>query len=146
MPNNNNDNSRLRALADLAVRVGANVAEGQYVLVAGLVEHTPLVREIADVCYAKGAHYVDVAYGDQHVRRSMIEKGSDDILEWAPDWAVKRIDDLGREHGALITITGDPEPELLGDLDQARVGRARPVKIAEAHLRNVMASLVNWTI
>ena len=76
----------------------------------------------------------------------MIEKGPDETLEWSPDWGVKRIDDLGKEHGALITITGDPEPELLSDLDQDRVGSARPVKIAEANLRNVMAGKVNWTI
>src|SRR5215212_1801773 len=133
-------------MAELAVKVGANVAEDQYVLVAALIEHAPLARAIADVSYELGARYVDVAYGDQHVRRSMIEKGSDEILEWSPDWAVKRIDDLGNEHGALITITGDPEPELLSDLDQARIGKARPVKIAEAHLRNVMDRRIGWTI
>src|SRR6187549_3657953 len=136
------NNGRLHAMAELAAKVG----EGQYVLVSALIEHAPLARAIADVSYELGARYVDVAYADQHVRRSMIEKGSDEILEWSPEWAVKRIDDLGKEHGALITITGDPEPELLSDLDQARIGKARPVKIAEAHLRNVMDRRIGWTI
>jgi len=140
------ENGRLRALAELAVKVGANVDEGQYVLVTALVEHVPLVREIANVCYEKGARFVDVNYFDQHVRRAMIEKGPDETLEWSPPWGVKRIEDLGEEHGAIINITGDPEPELLSDLDQDRVGRARPVKIAEANLRNIMAGKVNWTI
>jgi len=140
------ENGRLRALAELAVKVGANVDEGQYVLVSGLVEHVPLVREIANVCYESGARYVDAAYGDQHVRRAMIEKGPEETLEWSPPWGVKRIEDVGAEQGAVISITGDPEPELLSDLDQGRVGRARPVKIAEANLRNVMAGKVNWTI
>ncbi len=137
---------RLQSLAELAVKVGANVAEGQYVLVMGLVEHAPLARAIAEAAYDAGARYVDVSYIDQHVRRAMIEKGPDEALEWSPPWSVKRLDDLGDEHGALISITGDPEPELLADLDQARVGRARPVKISEAHLRNVMESRINWTI
>jgi aminopeptidase len=140
------ENGRLRALAELAVKVGANVGEGQYVLVTALVEHAPFVAAIADVSYEVGARYVDANFVDQHVRRAMIEKGPDDVLEWSPEWAVKRIDDLGKENGALISITGDPEPELLSDLDQTRVGKARPVKIAETHLRNVMAGLVNWTI
>ena len=140
------ENGRVHAMAELAVKVGANVAEGQYVLVIALIEHAPLVRAVADVSYELGARYVDVAYIDQHVRRSMIEKGPDEMLEWSPDWAVKRIDDLGKENGALITITGDPEPELLSDLDQGRIGKARPVKIAEAHLRNVMERRVGWTI
>ena len=69
----------------------------------------------------------------------MIEKGSDDVLEWTPGvGASSGSTTSARSTGALITITGDPEPELLSDLDQARVGKARPVKIAEAHLRNVM--------
>ena len=137
---------RLQSLAQLAVEVGANVAEGQYVLVMGLVEHAPFARAIAEAAYDAGARYVDVSYIDQHVRRAMIEKGPDEALEWSPPWSVKRLDDLGDEHGALISITGDPEPEILADLDQARVGRARPVKISEAHLRNVMESRINWTI
>ena len=137
---------RLQSLAQLAVEVGANVAEGQYVLVMGLVEHAPLARAIAEAAYDAGARYVDVSYIDQHVRRAMIEKGPDEALEWSPPWSVKRLEDLGDEHGALISITGDPEPEILADLDQARVGRARPVKISEAHLRNVMESRINWTI
>jgi len=137
---------RLQALAELAVRVGANVAEGQYVLVQALVEHAPLARAIADVAYGVGARYVDVSYVDQHVRRAMISKGPEDMLEWTPAWAVKRATDLGDEHGALISITGDPEPELLSDLDQRLVGKARPVELAAAHLRNVMERRVNWTI
>ncbi len=137
---------RLQSLAQLAVEVGANVAEGQYVLVMGLVEHAPFARAIAEAAYDAGARYVDVSYVDQHVRRAMIEKGPDEALEWSPPWSVKRLEDLGDEHGALISITGDPEPEILADLDQARVGRARPVKISEAHLRNVMESRINWTI
>ena len=137
---------RLYALAELAVKVGANVAEGQYVMVVALVEHAPLVRAVAEVSYNTGARFVDVSYIDQHVRRAMIERGPDETLEWSPPWSVERLNYLGDENGALISITGDPEPELLGDLDQARVGRARQVKIAEAHLRNVMESRINWTI
>src|SRR5262249_25899172 len=58
----------------------------------------------------------------------------------------KRFEDLGDGGGALISITGDPEPELMSDLDQSRVGKARPVRVVEANLRNVMERLVNWTI
>ena len=137
---------RLRAFAELAVRIGANVGEGQYVLVNALVEHAPLARAIAEVSYEAGARYVDVWYGDQHVHRAMIAKGPEDVLGWTPAWAEQRFESLGEEHGALISITGDPEPELMSDLDQVRVGKARPKALREAHLRNVMLRRVNWTI
>jgi aminopeptidase len=138
--------NRVRALAELAVKVGANVAESQYVLVSGLVEHAPLIREIADVAYEAGARYVDVNFVDQHVRRSMIEKAPEEVLDWSPDWAVKRVDDLGNEHGALIVVTGDPEPALFSDLDQRRVGKARTIKISEVYLQHSMARRINWTV
>ena len=140
------DKNGLRAYAELAVRIGANVGEGQFVIVNGLVEHAPLVREIADVAYEAGARWVDVNYADMHVRRSRIAKGSEEMLDHSAPWAVKMLDDLGEENGALISITGDPEPELMADVDQERLGKARQTEVMHAHLRNVMSRRINWTI
>ena len=61
--------TRLERYAELAVRVGANVQEGQLVVVVGLVEHAPLVRAVTRAAYEAGARYVDATYRDQHVRR-----------------------------------------------------------------------------
>ena len=46
----------------------------------------------------------------------------------------------------MIVITGDPDPELLSDLDGARVGKARMVALAEENLRQLNERLVNWSI
>jgi len=137
---------RLQAYAELAVRVGANVGEGQVVGVSGLVEHAPLVRAVVDAAYDAGAKWVDAVYADMHARRSRIAKGPDEMLEFAPEWQVKMLEDYGAENAALIQISGDPEPELFSDLDQERVGKTRPLKVMEAHLRNVMQRRINWTI
>jgi leucyl aminopeptidase (aminopeptidase T) len=42
---------RLTRLAELAVRIGANVQPGQLVVVNGMVENAPLMREIARAAY-----------------------------------------------------------------------------------------------
>ena len=115
---------RLERYAELAVRVGANVEEGQIVEVMGLVEHAPLVRALTRAAYAAGARYVDARYGDQHVRRALIERASDDMLEWSPPWRVTELEYLAGERAASIGVTGDPEPDLLSDLD-GRESRAR---------------------
>jgi aminopeptidase len=140
------EDSRLDRYAELAVRVGANVAEGQLVDVWGLVQHAPLMRAVARASYAAGARYVDVHYVDQHVRRAMIELGSDEILTWTPPWLLERAREMGREHAAAIVVTGDPEPELLADLDGERVGRARMRELSQENLRQTNEALVNWTI
>jgi len=137
---------RLRRYADLIVRVGANVGQGQYVAVDGLVEHAELVRAVADAAYEAGARFVDVRYADLRVRRSMIEKAPDETLTFSPTWMVERVERLAAENGAQILLAGSPEPELFAELDAARVGRARPVAFDEAHMRNITNQAINWTI
>jgi aminopeptidase len=137
---------RLRRYAELAVRVGANVAPGQLVEVYAHVEHAPLVREVARVAYEAGARYVDALYTDQHVRRALIEHGPDDALTDSAPWLLSRTQAWSEEHGAQIVLAGDPEPDLLGDLDQARVGRTQARALNEAYLRQANERLTNWSI
>jgi aminopeptidase len=136
---------RIDAYADLIVRVGANVQPGQTVYVTALVEHAPLVRAIGRAGYAAGARLVDVRYADNHLRRSFIEHASDEDLTETPPWQLARTEALA-DGAALIMIAGDPEPELLADLDQGRVGRARPVEAMKSQLKAQNERLVNWTI
>jgi aminopeptidase len=124
------ENGRLDRYAELAVRSWVNMAEGQELMVyATSLEHAPLVRALARAGYANGARYVEAFYEDQHIRRAMIELAPEETLTWSPPWMIKRAEDRAANKAALIAITGDPEPELLGDLDGKRVGRARPVEL-----------------
>jgi aminopeptidase len=138
---------RLERYAELVVRVGANVAPGQIVDLRGLVEHAPLVRAIARAAYAAGARYVETLYNDAHVRRAMIEHGPDEALTWTPPSLKTRFEHLADERGASILVVGDPEPELLADLEGERVGRAMMLEVQEIFRRRVITEqLVNWTI
>jgi aminopeptidase len=137
---------RLEKYARLAVEIGANVGEGQVLWLNGLVEHAPLVRAIARVAYERGARYVDVDYSDQHSRRARIEHAPEDTLGWTPPWALAKIDFLAQEHGAIIQIGGDPEPELFADLDGTRVGKTRMKDLTERYLGAMNKRLLNWSI
>ena len=137
---------RLERYARLAVEVGSNVGAGQVVWVIALLEHAPLARAIARVAYEKGASYVDVDYADQHVRRARIELAGEDTLGLTPPWMLAKIDHVAGEHGALIQIVGDPEPELLADLDGARVGKTRMRELAERYVQTLNQRLINWAI
>ncbi|HEY6053118.1 MAG TPA: aminopeptidase [Gaiellaceae bacterium] len=136
---------RLADYARLAVRVGANVQPGQLVAVNALVEHAPLARAVAREAYAAGARYVDVQYRDDHVRRAMIESAPEETLQWSPPWSVARVRALGEEGAAIVSITGNPEPELFKGLDESRVGRALPRELAQETLK-LSNGLANWTI
>jgi aminopeptidase len=138
--------TRVDRYAELAVRVGANVQPGQLVEVIARVEHVEVARAVARAAYAAGARYVDVLYGDQHLRRAFIEHADDELLSWTPPWLLERAKHVGDERAAVVALTGDAEPNLLGDLPGERVGRARMVALAHESNRQINERLNNWTV
>jgi aminopeptidase len=137
--------NRIQRYADLIVRVGTNVQPGQILYVLALPEHYELVRALAESGYAAGARYVDVLYVDPHVRRTMIERADDDVLTYSPPWLVERYH-AAADGGALVMIAGEDEPELLADLDQARVGKARTIDALKELRRGQGGRTMSWTI
>lgn len=139
----NATDDRIDRYAQLAVRVGANVGEGQTVFISTLVDHAPLARALARAAYDAGAHFVDVFYRDDRVRRAKLEHGPEEALGFTPDWLKERWRAMtGNAH---IATTGDPEPELLADLDPDRIGRDRPKALAEIQVKQHQERSVNWT-
>ena len=136
---------RISSYADLIVRVGVDVQPGQTVFVLAAPHQAELVRAIARSAYDAGATYVDVLYGDQHVRRAMIEKADEAVLTFSPSWNVER-NRAAADGGALIMIAGAEEPELLADLDQTRVGKARQLDAMAEVRRGQAARTMAWTI
>ena len=134
---------RLEKYAELAVRVGANLQKGQTLFITAIVEHAPLVRALTRAGYAAGARYVDVLYSDQHVRKAKLQEGPETAVGYAPEWMKERWEAMGGN--ATFGITGDPEPELLADLDGQLVGRDRPKEIIEIAMRHYGEHAVNWS-
>ncbi len=141
-----NNPERLERYARLAVEVGANVQSGQFLLVQAYPEQADLARAIAAHAYKVGARFVDVNYGDQRVRRSIIESGPEEMLPWSPPWLVDRLEFASGERAAKINFSGDPEPGLLADLDPARVAASRQSKLLEASLKQHVEERVAWSL
>ncbi|MBV9607507.1 MAG: aminopeptidase [Solirubrobacterales bacterium] len=137
---------RTRALARLAVEVGANVAPGQDVVVLAYdVEYAGLARELADAAYQAGAHYVSVLYWDQHVKRSRLLHADDDTLDYTPGWWDRHIEECLERRSASIVVWGDPNPDLLNEIDPARAGRDSMPLTGPLHAMHASGE-VNWTV
>jgi aminopeptidase len=133
---------RLERYAELVVRVGANVQSGQEVFLIPAVEHHDLARALTRQAYRAGASYVHVLYTDAHARRAMIELGPDEALTYSPDWLKTCVESFSGN--AMIATTTDPEPDLLGDLDGERVGRAVQRELWAIRMRQMTENEVNW--
>jgi aminopeptidase len=94
--------------------------------------------------YLAGAGYVDVYYGDQHLRRAQAEGAPEDNLGWSPPWLVQRLNDIGDGGGALLAIIGNPDPGLFEGVDGARLGRTRMRSAAETAL-TLTDGRCNWS-
>ncbi|HSC73853.1 MAG TPA: aminopeptidase [Gaiellaceae bacterium] len=141
------EENSLKKYADLVVRVGANVQEGQDVGISGMVEHAPFARALAAAAYDAGARYVAVRYADQYVKRELIVHGDDEVLEWTPPWFMAELEHFASVQGASISISGDPNPDLFADLDGVKVGKARMKELGERGLRITFEDKsINWTI
>jgi aminopeptidase len=136
------DDERLERYAELVVRVGANVQPGQEVFLFAAVEHRELARALSRQAYRACASYVHVLYNDGHVRRAMIELGPDEALTYSPEWL--KTFTASMTGNAMIGTTGNPEPDLLADLDGERVGRAVPPELVQIRIQQMTENSVNW--
>jgi aminopeptidase len=136
----------LARYAELLVGVGVNLADGQELFVDAFVEHAPLVRAIARAGYAAGARRVDVHYIDKYVDAAMVELGPEEELERGSRWLIERATAIEDRGGVLISLSGDPAPRLLDDLDPRRVAIPRARDLTAERIRIALGERVRWTI
>ena len=135
----------LERLAELIVRVGANVQPGQIVTISTELGKEALTRAIAAAAYRAGARFVDPIYFDVHVKRARILHAATETLDFVPDWYGARLLALGEQRGARIALSGPTAPGLLDDLDPERLGRDRLPWLKEI-LELIEARSTNWTV
>ncbi len=137
--------SPTRALAELAVRFGANVQPGQIVAVASEPGKEELTREIATAAYAAGAKFVDVNVFDVHLKRIRALNADRDTLGYVPPWYGERLLALSEHRAARISLSGPAAPHALDEVDPELIALDMLPRLAES-MTVVNARTTNWTI
>jgi aminopeptidase len=115
-----------RSLAELAVRVGANLQPGQELVVCGDVEHAPLVRATMEAGWLAGASDVQCLYREPYDRLFLGRYGADDRLARSPFATLAYFDYLAEGQRALVFVTGEATPDLYAGIDPGRMARILP--------------------
>jgi aminopeptidase len=139
------DRQLLDDYARLLIAVGVNLQPGQRLLIDALVEHAPLVRSLVRASYAAGASYVDVVYGDEYVKRELIESGPDESVGYSPPWLIERMKSIGEAKGAHLGLLSSPEPGLFAGLDESRIGRSRMIEVSNVRRDLIATRGISWT-
>ena len=113
---------RFTRLAELSVH-GANVQEGQIVLVLTEIGLEEQARATAAAAYQRGAKFVDVVYFDPYVKRVRLENADADTLSFVPRWYGERVLEHAEQNGARISMRGVTAPHVMDGLDMSLVGK-----------------------
>jgi len=113
---------RFARLAELSVH-GANVQEGQIVLVQAEIGLEEQARATAAAAYERGAKFVDVAYFDPYLKRVRVENADPDTLDFVPRWYGGRVLEHAAQNGARISMRGMTAPHVMDGLDKSLLGK-----------------------
>lgn len=128
----------LRKYADLLVRVGANVTEGDVLLFRTVVNDDPVTRQLAhyviEAAYKAGAKFVDVEWTDDMAGKLRLLHAAEDTLDFVPDWRIKAAEGYAEAEVSRLVLRGS-DPALLADIDRKKVATVqRSAQGAFAHL------------
>ena len=106
----------LRKYAELIVKSGLSVKEGQIVCVSALIEAAPLTRLVAEAAYAAGAKEVVVDWSDEAVRRLKYEHAPLSQFEKVPEWFSAYNNGYAAAGACFLTIDA-ADPDAFAGID-----------------------------
>jgi aminopeptidase len=141
------DPQKLDKLAQLAIKVGLGLREGQDLFLTSPTSALPLARKIAEYAYKAGAGLVTTIFADEEMTLARYRYGHDLSFDRAPGWLYEGVAKAFDENTARLAISGD-NPMLLGAQDPEKVGRANRAnsKAYRPALTKIVAHEINWSI
>jgi aminopeptidase len=138
---------KLDRLAEVAVRVGLNLQEGQELVLTAPTDALPLVRRVVEQAYKAGAKFVTPLISDDEIALARYRFAPDGSFDFAPGWFYDGIANAFRSGAARMGITG-ANPALLAAQDPQKVSRAN-IAMSKAYkpaMELITRHDINWTI
>src|SRR5258708_6682049 len=141
------DPVKLDRLAEVAVRVGLRLREGQDLLLTAPAVALPLVRRIAEHAYQAGAGLVTPLFSDEEVTLSRFRFGHNESFDRAANWLYQGMAKAFGANTARLAVVGD-NPMLLSGEDPVKVARASKANSVayQPALERIVNFDTNWNI
>jgi aminopeptidase len=133
--------------AELTVRSGLNVANGQQVVITAPIEALDLVRRITIHAYRAGASLVTTLYSDEQATLARYAHGPDHSFDTAPAWLFNGMAEAFRGGAARLAIIGE-DPSLLAGQNPDKIARANRSrsKAYRPALELITSFTINWCV
>lgn len=141
------DPVKLDKLAEVAIKVGLQLQEGQDLVMTGPSTALPLIRKIAEHAYKAGAGVVTPIISDEEVTLARYRSANDASFDRAPAWLYAGMAKAFDGNAARLAIAGD-NPMMLAGQDPNKVARAnRANSMAyKPALEKITGFDINWNI
>ncbi len=138
---------KLAQFAELAVKVGTNIQQGQTLLINTTVDTIEFTRLVVKEAYKAGAARVTVNYSDDVVARQLFENASVEEFEKFPRWITEQRDELIERGGALLWIDA-ADPDLMAGIPVEKISANQKAsgKALENYRDAVMNDKIAWSI
>ena len=142
-----NYNDNLKKYADLIIKVGSNVIEGDIVTINCPVERADFGRLLTESAYKSGAKQVNMNWNDGIITRLGYEHSPVEVLEEVPQYAYDKLEWFAKAGEKRIAISA-ADPELLKGLDPQKLQRvSKAVGEKMQPLRKYSMNDINsWTV
>jgi len=139
---------RMQEYARLAVRIGANIQEGDVLMLNAPVECAAFARLITKEAYEAGAKDVVVKWTDDVIGRLRYQNASDEVFDVFPEWEKLEYDTLAAGSGFARIAIYAQDPEALAGIDPDRIRRASAArnKSLKDFYDKLMRSEFSWCL
>lgn len=137
----------LEKYAELVVKVGVNIQQGQTLVVNTTLDSAELVRVVVKKAYEAGAHNVVVNWSDDAVTRTKYDLAPDEAFNEYPQWRAKEIEELAENGAAFMSIVSS-SPDLLKGVQPERIGNFQKAagKALSKYRKFVQSDKISWTV
>ncbi len=118
------EQAKLKKYAELTVRAGLNIQEGQILVINAHLEAADFTREVVREAYRQGAKRVHVDWGDAATQRINFEEMPEESLKEVPAWRKEMFQELVTNKGAILQLTGT-DPSAFAGVDPSRIQTAQ---------------------
>jgi len=145
--NNWDESTELDKLAELSIKTGVALQQGQDLLITAPLEAAPLVRRLTFHAYKQGCGIVTPLYTDPEVTLLRYKNARKDSFDQATDWLFEAMGAAFDKNTARLAVVGE-DPMLLSEQNADDIGRVnQAVSKASSPVRERITRFnVNWNI
>lgn len=130
----------LKKYAELAVKVGVNIQEGQTLILNAPIAAAEFAREVSKAAYGAGAKNVHIEWSDEECTLIKYLLAPEETLKTFPKWKADGLVSMVKEGAAYLSVSAT-NPDLLKEVDPERVAIANKTSaIASQELRSYIQS------